>query len=179
MESIPLCYNQTLCHFNAFICIFSSEVCLHHRQFSSFSHLPHTSLLQGLEGFPTGSALPEPGDKDSVRSFHHLMGSDQKWILLLQAGHEVCLAYFLGNHVPHLAAGFSSSPAVGSSSSCWQPAHLTSSTLFAQWRQLPCPTTTLYSPILMPCLSCLAIGPICEASCLNCSYTSLHFLCST
>ena len=41
------------------------------------------------------------------------------------------------------------------------------------------PPTTLCSPILMPCLSCLSIGPICEASCLNCSYTSFHFLCST
>ena len=30
----------------------------------------------------------------------------------------------------HLAAGFSPSPAVGAGSSCWQPAHLTWSTLF-------------------------------------------------
>ena len=38
--------------------------CLHHRQFSSF-HLSHNSFLQGLEGFPTGSALPGPEVRDS------------------------------------------------------------------------------------------------------------------
>ena len=77
---MPLRYNQTLCHFNAFICIFSSEVCLHHRQFSSDSRLPYTRLLQGLEGFPTGSALPGPKVRQPsvavyVRLFNHLMVS--------------------------------------------------------------------------------------------------------
>ena len=65
LEIMPLHYNQTLCHSNAFICIFSSEVCLHHGQFSSDSRLPHTRLLQGLEGLPTGSALPGSEVRDS------------------------------------------------------------------------------------------------------------------
>ena len=56
-------YNSTLCDSTAFLCILLVESCLHHGQFSFCSRLPYTSLLQGLEGFPTGSALL--GERDS------------------------------------------------------------------------------------------------------------------
>ena len=79
-------------------------VCLHHGQFSSCSRLPHISLLQGLKGFPTGSALPGPGVRAAPPSsiyvwlFHHLMGS--KMSLAPQAGQEVCLACSPGTMYP-------------------------------------------------------------------------------
>ena len=119
-------------------------VYLYHRQFSSCSRLPHTSLLQGLEGFPTDSALLGPRIRDSPAQ--QCMCSsfttwwDQKWVLLPQAVPEVCLASFLGNLVSHLVAGFFPSPPVGAGFSCLLPAHLISVMLFVQRFCLSCPT---------------------------------------
>ena len=65
-------------------------ICLHHRQFSSCFCLPHISLLQELEGFPTGSALPGPEVINSPTQ-QHMCSSfttwwDPKWVLLLKQG---------------------------------------------------------------------------------------------
>ena len=131
---MPLHYNQTLCHFNAFICIFSSEVCLHHRQFSSDSRLPYTRLLQGLEGFPTDSALPGPGVRDSPTQQHICVtlsppdGIQNESCSPSRA--RGLFGLFPRNNVPNLAAGFSPRPTVCAGSSCRQPAHLTSLSLF-------------------------------------------------
>ena len=64
--------------------------------FILLSVLSHISLLQGLEGFPTGSAMPGLGVRDSPVQ-QCMCGCfttwwDKKWVLLPQAGHEVCLA---------------------------------------------------------------------------------------
>ena len=181
LQIMPLHYNLRLCDSTAFLYIIQ-WVYLHHRQFSPCYSLPHTSLLQGLEGFPTGSALPGPGVRDSpvqqcmCSSFTTWWGP--KWVLLPRAVPEVCLACFLGKLVSHLAAGFFPSPPVGAGFSCWQPAPWSQScSLFRDFVLVP--PTTLYSPVSTSCVNSLAIGSPCYVCSFNCSYTSPHFLCSS
>ena len=118
--------------------------------FSLLSVFPHTNLLQGLEGFPTGSALPESGVRDSPVQ-QCMCGCfttwwDKKWVLLPQAGHEVCLACSPGTMCPTYA-GFSLNLAVGAGSSWWQLVHLPSGTLCScslHIRLCPCHALTLW-----------------------------------
>ena len=92
-------------------------VCLHHGQFSSCSRLPHIRLLQGLEGFPTGSALPGPGVRDSPTQQHICVtlsppdGIQNESCSPSRA--RGLFGLFPRNNVPHLAAGFSPSPTMG------------------------------------------------------------------
>ena len=111
--------------------------------FILLSVLPHTSLLQGLEGFPTGSALSGPGVRDSPAQ-QCMCGSfttwwDQKWVLLPKQGRRSVWFVSWGTIAP-LSCRFLFQPTWGAGSSCWEPAHLTSRTLSAQWCHPSCPT---------------------------------------
>ena len=104
--------------------------------FILLSVLPHTSLLQGLEGFPTGSSLSGPGVRDSPAQ-QCMCGSftawwDQKWVLLPKQGRRSVWFVSWGTIAP-LSSRFLFQPTWGAVSSCWQPAHLTPSTLSAHW----------------------------------------------
>ena len=160
---MPLRYNQTLCHFSAFICIFSSEVCLHQGQFSSDSRLPHTRLLQGLEGFPTGSALPGPGVRDSLVQ-QCVCGSfttwwDKEWVSLPKQGRRSVWFVSWGAIAP-LGCRFLFQPTWGAVSSCWQPAYLTSGTLFLSDVIPLVPLTVLYVPMSTSRFTSLATGSL-------------------
>ena len=136
-------YNSTLWDSTAFLCIFLVESHLHHRQFASCSYLPHTSLLRGLEGFPIGLALPGPGVRDSLVQ-QCMWGSfttwwDKEWVSLSKQDRKSVWFVSWGTIAP-LSCRFPFQPTWGAGSSCWQPAHLTSGTLSAQWCHPSCPT---------------------------------------
>ena len=156
-------HNSTLWDSTAFLCILLVESHLHHGQFSSCSYLPHTSFLQGLEGFPTGSALPGPGVRDSLVQ-QCVCGSfttwwDKEWVSLPKQGRRSVWFVSWGTIAP-LGCRFLFQPTWGAVSSCWQPAYLTSGTLFLSDVIPLVPLTVLYVPMSTSRFTSLATGSL-------------------